>query len=300
MKKILIQLDTDKHASAFDRFVAFDAEAGADEVLSYSGVTPADVANLVQGAMFTRAPEDLKNTAVWIGGSDVAVGEQMLLEVQKCFFGPFQVSVMIDSNGCNTTAAAAVAMLQKRPELVGSKAVVMGLGGVGQRAALLLARAGFQVIATTVPISILGDRYTPGRGMRGVTNLRKLAEQIPNLQVQEVPEWSMLEQALSDAKIALAAAPAGIQVLKKDFWSAHPALQVLVDFNLAEPVGIEGVKPADKFKERGDEQHSRLTLGPIAIGNPKMKVHKACIGKLFESNTHVFDTESIFQVALAT
>jgi len=120
------------------------------------------------------------------------------------------------------------------------------------------------------------------------------------LQVQEVPEWSMLEQALSDAKIALAAAPAGIQVLKKDFWSAHPALQVLVDFNLAEPVGIEGVKPADKFKERGDEQHSRLTLGPIAIGNPKMKVHKACIGKLFESNTHVFDTESIFQVALAT
>lgn len=300
MKKILIQLDTDKHASAFDRFVAFDAANGADEVLSYSGVTPADVANLVQGAMFTRAPEELKNTAVWIGGSDVAVGEQMLVEVQKCFFGPFQVSVMIDSNGCNTTAAAAVAMLQKRPELVGSKAVVMGLGGVGQRAALLLAKAGFQVIATTVPISILGDRYTPGRGMRGVINLRKLAEQIPNLQVQEVPEWSMLEHALTDAKIALAAAPAGIQVLKKDFWSTHPTLQVLVDFNLAEPVGIEGVKPADKFKERGDEQHSRLTLGPIAIGNPKMKVHKACIAKLFESNTHIFDTESIFQVALTT
>ena len=294
MKKILIQLDTDKHASAFDRFVALDA--GADEVLSYSGVTPADVANLVQGAMFTRAPQDLKNTAVWIGGSDVTMGEQMLDEVKKCFFDPFQVSVMIDSNGCNTTAAAAVALLKKQSDLAGSKAVVMGLGGVGQRAALLLAQAGFQVVATTVPIAILGDRYTPGRGIRGLVNLRKLAERIPSLHVQEVPEWSMLEQTLADAQIALAAAPAGIQVLKKAFWSAHSALKVLVDFNLAEPVGIEGVKPGDKFKDRD----GRLTLGPLAIGNPKMKVHKACIAQLFENNTHVFDTESIYQVAERT
>jgi methylenetetrahydrofolate/methylenetetrahydromethanopterin dehydrogenase (NADP+) len=132
MKKILVQLDTDKHASAFDRFVAYDA--GVDQVLSYNGITPADVANLVQGAMFTRGPDDLKNTAVWIGGSDVAAGEQMLKETQNCFFGPFQVSVMVDSNGCNTTAAAAVAMLNKRPELVGKKAVVIGLGSLYARA----------------------------------------------------------------------------------------------------------------------------------------------------------------------
>jgi methylenetetrahydrofolate/methylenetetrahydromethanopterin dehydrogenase (NADP+) len=292
MKKILLQLDTDKHASAFDRFVAYDA--GVDEVLSYSGVTPADVANLVQGAMFTRGPEDLKNTAVWIGGSDVAAGEQMLAETRKCFFGPFQVSAMIDSNGCNTTAAAAVALLKKRPELAGGKAVVIGLGGVGQRAALLLARAGFEVIAATIPSAILGDRYTPGRGMRGVVNLRNL--NLPNLTVVEAPEWPLLAQALDGAKIALASAPAGIQVLKQEYWAAHPSLQVLVDFNLAEPLGIEGLKPADKFKERA----GKLTLGPIAIGNPKMKVHKACVAKLFEANTHVFDTESIYSVAEET
>lgn len=292
MKKILLQLDTDKHASAFDRFVAYDA--GVDEVLSYSGVTPADVANLVQGAMFTRGPEDLKNTAVWIGGSDVAAGEQMLAETKKCFFGPFQVSAMIDSNGCNTTAAAAVALLKKRPELIGSKAVVIGLGGVGQRAALLLARAGFEVIAATIPIAILGERYTPGRGMRGIINLRNL--NVPNLTVVEAPEWPLLAQALDGAKIALAAAPAGVQVLKQEYWAAHPSLQVLVDFNLAEPLGIEGLKPADKFKER----NGKLTLGPIAIGNPKMKVHKACVARLFEANSHVFDTESIYAVAEET
>ena len=289
MKKILIQLDTDKHASAFDRFVAYDA--GVDEVLSYGGVVAADVANLVQGAMFTRGPEDLRNTAVWIGGSDVAMGEQILAETLKCFFGPFQVSVMIDSNGCNTTAAAAVAALKRRPDLKGGTAVVIGLGGVGQRAALLLARAGYDVIASTVPIAILGDRYTPGRGMRGVVNLRNL--NLPNLKVVEATEWPMLEQALDGATVALAAAPAGIQVLKQSFWSGHPTLKALVDFNLAEPVGIEGVKPADKFKER----EGKLTFGPIAIGNPKMKVHKACVGKLFDVNTHVFDTESIYLVA---
>ncbi len=292
MKKILLQLDTDKHASAFDRFVAYDA--GVDEVLSYSGVAAGDVANLVQGAMFTRGPEDLRNTAVWIGGSDVAMGEQILAETRKCFFGPFQVSVMIDSNGCNTTAAAAVAALKKRPDLKGGKAVVIGLGGVGQRAALLLARAGYDVIASTVPIAILGDRYTPGRGMRGVVNLRNL--NLPNLQVVEAAEWPMLEQALDGATVALAAAPAGIQVLQQSFWSGHPTLKALVDFNLAEPVGIEGVKPADKFKERAGKQ----TFGPIAIGNPKMKVHKACVGKMFDVNTQVFDTESIYQVAEET
>ena len=41
MKKLLLQLDPDRHPSAFDRIVAYDA--GADEVLSYSGVTATDV-----------------------------------------------------------------------------------------------------------------------------------------------------------------------------------------------------------------------------------------------------------------
>jgi methylenetetrahydrofolate/methylenetetrahydromethanopterin dehydrogenase (NADP+) len=119
---------------------------------------------------------------------------------------------------------------------------------------------------------------------------------MPNLQVLEANEQALLDGALDGATIALAAAPAGIQVLKQAYWAAHKTLQVLVDFNLAEPVGIEGVKAADKFKERD----GKLTLGPIAIGNPKMKAHKACVAKLFEANTHVFDTESIYQVAVET
>src|SRR5262249_21934979 len=102
MKKLLLQLDSDRNPSAFDRIVAYDA--GADEVLSYGGVTAADVASLVHGAMFTRGPADLRHTAMWVGGSDVSAAESVFATLQKTFFGPFRVSAMMDANGCNTTA----------------------------------------------------------------------------------------------------------------------------------------------------------------------------------------------------
>ena len=41
----------------------------------------------------------------------MAEGEALLAAVRKKFFANFRVSVMLDSNGANTTAAAAVAWL---------------------------------------------------------------------------------------------------------------------------------------------------------------------------------------------
>ena len=65
------------------------------------------------------------------------------------FFANFRVSVMFDSNGSNTTAAAAVAWLSHGRNLEGKRAVVLaGSGPVGQRAAVLLAREGAQVAVT--------------------------------------------------------------------------------------------------------------------------------------------------------
>ena len=104
--KILVQLDADTHASVFDSVVALDA--GADHLLRHGHVQPEQVRDLVYGAMFTRGPDQLHNTAIFVGGSNVASGEQLLAEVTKCFFGPMRVSVMLDANGANTTAAAAV------------------------------------------------------------------------------------------------------------------------------------------------------------------------------------------------
>lgn len=76
MRKLLLHLDTSPHPSVFDRVVAFDA--GADEVMSYGGVTEGDVRDLVHGAIFTRGPNDLHHTAIFIGGTDMAAGERIL------------------------------------------------------------------------------------------------------------------------------------------------------------------------------------------------------------------------------
>src|SRR5262249_13872240 len=106
MKRILFQFDTDPLPSSFDRVVAVDA--GADEIFSYGGITADNVEPLVHGAMFTRKPSDLKNTAIFIGGGSVAAGEAVCEKVVSTFFGPVRVSVMMDSNGSNTTAVATV------------------------------------------------------------------------------------------------------------------------------------------------------------------------------------------------
>src|SRR5437660_8285325 len=107
-RKILIQLDSDPQPSAFDRVVAIDA--GADEVFSYGGVRPEQVRDLVHGAIFTRGPKDLHRTALFVGGSDVSAGEQLLAEAVKAMLPQYglRCSALLDANGANTTAAAAV------------------------------------------------------------------------------------------------------------------------------------------------------------------------------------------------
>src|SRR5437660_8769231 len=135
-RKILIQLDSDPHPSVFDRVVAVDA--GVDDLFSYGGVRPEQVRDLVHGAIFTRGPKDLKRTALFIGGSDVAAGERLLQEALRHMLPQFglRVSVLLDANGANTTAAAAVRVAGKHLSLRGTPALILGgTGPVGQRVA---------------------------------------------------------------------------------------------------------------------------------------------------------------------
>ena len=76
MKKLLFQLDTDPIPSVFDTVVAYDG--GADHVVPHGGISAANVAALVEGAIFTRAPRDKKSTAMFVGGSNLAAGEALL------------------------------------------------------------------------------------------------------------------------------------------------------------------------------------------------------------------------------
>jgi hypothetical protein len=285
MKKVLLQLDTDEHPSPFDAIVAHDADV--DVLLSQSGVKPDEARALVQDAFFPRGPEDLKNTAVWVGGKDVAAGEQIFAEVQKAFFGPFRVSVMLDSNGCNTTAATTIARIAKARSLAGNRAVVLGLGAVGLRSATLLQQEGCEVTVVSLPPDLFGDDR-PYRRPRGLT----VAEQL-GLNIREPSDRSELEATLDGAQIVLAAGPAGVELLRRDAWSAADSVELLADYNAAEPLGIEGTKATDDLAD----YDGKLVLGALAIGGPKMKVHKACVRRLFESNDQVLDVDAVYAVA---
>ncbi len=141
MKKLLFLFDTDAYASVFDTVVAYDG--GADRVTGYANVTPDNVGALVDGTIYTRGGKDKQSTAIFVGGGDMPKGEAVLAAVKKRFFGPFRVSVMLDSNGSNTTAAAGVALLAKAKKLKGKTAVVLaGTGPVGMRAAAFLGAGG--------------------------------------------------------------------------------------------------------------------------------------------------------------
>jgi methylenetetrahydrofolate/methylenetetrahydromethanopterin dehydrogenase (NADP+) len=285
VKRILLQLDTDEHPSPFDAIVAQDADV--DVLLSHGGVKPDEVRRLVQDAFFPRGPDDLKNTAVWVGGKDVATGEQIFAQVQKAYFGPFRVSVMLDSNGCNTTAATTIARIAKARSLSGNRAVVLGLGAVGLRSATLLAQEGCEVTVASLPADLFGDDR-PYHRPRGLS----VAEQL-GLDIREPSDRSELEATLDGAQIVLAGGPAGVEVLRRDAWAAAESVELLADYNAAEPLGIEGTKATDDLAD----YDGKLVLGALAIGGPKMKVHKACVRRLFESNDHVLDTDEVYAVA---
>jgi hypothetical protein len=284
VKKILIQLDTDEHPSTFDAIVAHDA--GVDALLRYGGVEPDAVRGLVQSAFFTRGPKDLASMAVWVGGSRVGDGEKVLEEAQKAFFGPFRVSMMLDSNGCNTTAATTVARLAKEIDLDGRRVVIVGAGPVGLRAARLLIDEGCEVTITGIPASRFGDK--PYRRAHGLT----VAEEL-GMEVAEPKDDDELRSRLDGASLVLAAGPAGVELLPASMWREVDSIEVLADFNAAEPLGIEDTDAQDDFEER----EGKRVLGALAIGGPKMKVHKACVRRLFESNDAVLDVDGVYEIA---
>jgi hypothetical protein len=285
VKQVLLQLDTGEHPSPFDAIVAHDA--GVDVLLSHGNVKPDAVRGLVQDAFFTRGMDDLKTMAVWVGGKRVSDGEAVFGEVQKAFFGPFRVSVMLDSNGCNTTAATTIARIAKERSLDGCRAVVLGLGAVGLRSAVLLGNEGCKVIAASLP-SDLFDDDRPFRRPQGLT----VAEEL-GLDAREPADRGEMEALLDGAQIVLSSGPSGVQVLRQDFWTGHDTLELLADYNAADPVGLEGTKATDDMKD----YDGKVVLGALAIGGPKMKVHKACVRRLFERNDEVLDTEAVYAIA---
>jgi methylenetetrahydrofolate/methylenetetrahydromethanopterin dehydrogenase (NADP+) len=281
MKKLLYQFDTDTLPSVFDNVVGYDG--GADHISAYGGVNAENVGGLVEGAIFTRSPKDKKNTALFVGGSNMLQGEAVLKAIRAKFFAKFRVSVMFDCNGSNTTAAAAVAWLAQGRALIGKRAVVLaGSGPVGQRAAVMLAREG-AIVAVT------------GRKRAGIQAACDCIKARFGIDVEaiEAPTNADRAAAIQGANIVLATGASGITLLNAKDWQNNPSLELIADANASPPAGIEGVGLSD----RAASSHGKILFGALGFGALKLAVHRACIARLFEQNDLVLDAEEIYSIA---
>src|SRR4051812_2391191 len=223
---ILLQLDTDPLPSVFDRVVAVDA--GAQHVFSYGGVTAQNVMPLVHGCIFTRGSKELNRTAIFVGGSDVAAGEAVLAEVRKHLIPQYglNVSVMLDSNGANTTAAAAVRAAGRHLDLGQAQSLVLGgTGPVGQRVARLLAGQGGHVR--------IGSRQRD----RAEAVCAAIRKHTPDADVEAVAVGSSSDgpRALDGRNLVVAAGAAGQTLLPRKVREASPDLRVAIDLNGVPP-----------------------------------------------------------------
>ena len=281
MKKLLFLFDTDPVPSVFDTVVGYDG--GADHITGYAGVTPESVGALVDGCIYTRGGKDKQNTAIFVGGGNMAKGEELFETIKKHFFGPFRVSIMLDSNGSNTTAAAGVALLAKAKDLKGKKAVVLaGTGPVGMRAAGFFGMEGCDVTITS-------------RTKERAEQATKVIEKRFGIKVAGVAGGTDEErtEAVKDANIVYSAGAIGVKLLPKSAWENNSNIDLLADVNAQPPLGIEGVDAMDKGKDYG----GKLGFGALGIGGLKLKLHRECISKLFDSAEGVYDAEEIYALA---
>ncbi len=111
---------------------------------------------------------------------------------------------MLDSNGSNTTAAAAVVKIEQAMDTVKGKRVVVvaGTGPVGQRVAGLLGKGGAKVIITS---------RKPEQGEKARRSIGERFE-IP-VEITELSSPDQASKVLDKADILVNAGPAGIMMV---------------------------------------------------------------------------------------
>lgn len=285
-RSILLMLDPDEQSSVFDRVVAVDA--GVDVIFAHGNVKPAQVPGLVHGCIFTRSPKDLAKTAIFVGGSNVEASEAILGQVRGAMIPSFglQVSTMMDANGCNTTAAAAVRKASTHFSLLGEKALVLGgTGPVGSRVALLLAKEGMEVR--------LGSRSLSKAESVASSIPKRLGAGCPQIAPVELGTEESVLRAAEGCALVIACGAAGARFTSVDRLAGFSGLRLAIDLNGVPPLGLEGVQPSDAGKERS----GILCYGALGVGGFKIKLHRACVASLFEKNNLHLEAAEIYDLA---
>ncbi len=289
---ILHFLTTEKHFSPFDANMA--ADAGYDQIFTYTDVTLDEITPLVQDAIFSRGPRGVWRTGIFVGGRSMDMAMEMMSKAKKAMFPPFQVSLFADPSGAFTTGAALSAYVFSicRDKLVtsmkGKRVVVFGATGpVGGCASIMCAKEGADVRlvahSDVAKTSKLAEKYSTTYDVKlscvdGTTDAKKAA-------------------IIADAEILLCCAAAGVRVIPTEMLKNAKGLLIAADVNAVPPSGIEGVDAmSDALPVKGAEW--ALGLGALAIGSRKYNLQKKMFQMMLDSETSVeLDFLSAYEVA---
>ncbi len=270
-----------KHMSPFDVNMALDA--GYDAAIPYTNVTIEDVKGLVQDAIFSRGPEGVKRTGMFIAGKRAVEALDMMDRAKAAMVPPFEISVFSDPAGSFTTAAAMVACVKQAlrekfsTDLKGKNiAIYGGTGVVGFASAVISAMEG----ATATLI-----------GYDGPERVKKFAEDInarfgTNVGYADGSTEEQKTELVRNADIVFAAGPAGKRLLSLDQLKQAKDLKVVTDVNAVPPSGIEGVGVNDDAAPiKGT---SAVGIGALAVGNIKYKTEAGLFEQMIKSDKPLY------------
>ena len=280
-QRILHMITPLKHMSPFDVNMALDA--GFDTAIPYTSVTLDDVTGLVQDAIFSRGPEGVKRTGMFIGGKRAIEALDMMKRAKAAMVPPFEISVFADPAGSFTTAAAMVACVKVAlkekfsTELTGKRIAIFGGTGV----------VGF---ASGVIAAIDGAHATL-IGYDGPDRVRKLAEEANarfsvNIGYADGSTEEQKEELVRGADIIFAAGPAGKRLITLDQMKQAKHLRVVTDVNAVPPSGVEGVGVNDNATPILGV--NAVGIGALAVGNIKYKTEAGLFKEMIETEKPIY------------
>ena len=273
--RILHMITPLKHMSPFDVNMALDA--GYDAAIPYTSVTVEDVTGLVQDAIFSRGPEGVKKTAMFIGGKRAIEALDMMKRAKAAMVPPFEISVFADPAGSFTTAAAMVACAETAlkktfsTELKGKRVVVFGgTGVVAFASAVISAVEGAEAVLV---------------GYDGPERVRKLTEEANarfavKLGYADGSTEEQNTELVRGAELIFSAGPAGKKLLSTDQLKQATKLLVATDVNAVPPAGVEGVGVNDNGVPIPGTK--AVGIGALAVGSIKYRTEAGLFDKMIE------------------
>jgi methylene-tetrahydromethanopterin dehydrogenase len=291
---ILHMLTTAKNLSPFDVNMALDA--GWVSAVPYTNVEPSEIQGLVQDAIFSRSPKNLRRTGIFIGGRDTKQAMDMLKIAKHSMFMPFEVSVFADPSGAFTTAAGMVAAVERElmtkfnTTLEGKNILVLGgTGPVGQVAAVIAAQSGAYV-------RLIGRQLDKAQTIADMCNNEFGDGKISITAGADADK----AEYIKSADVVFATGAAGIELLSAELIASAPQLKVAADVNAVPPSGIAGVDAFHNGTPIEGSLVGAVGIGAMAIGNIKYQTQNLLLKQMISDEKPVYlHFEQAFETARA-